>query len=65
MVVVVVVVVVVVAVVIVVAEDLWLWIFFELSELASVLRAVWLDLAIYWALGNFLKPLATINLPHS
>ena len=43
---VVVVVVVVVAVVIVVAEDLWLWIFFELSELASVLRAVWLD---FWA----------------
>ena len=31
-------------------------------------RAVWPDCAIYWTLGNFLKPLATIicpNLPHS
>ena len=27
--------------------------------------AVWQDLAIYWTLGNFLKPLATINLPKS
>ena len=27
--------------------------------------AVWPDLAIYWTLGNFLKPLATINLPKS
>ena len=27
--------------------------------------AVWPDLAIYWTLGNFLKPLATINLPQS
>ena len=26
---------------------------------------VWPDLAIYWTLGNFLKPLATINLPKS
>ena len=25
----------------------------------------WLDLAIFWTLGNFLKPLATINLPKS
>ena len=26
---------------------------------------MWSDLAIYWTLGNFLKPLATINLPKS
>ena len=26
---------------------------------------VWPDWAIYWTLGNFLKPLATINLPKS
>ena len=26
-------------------------------------EAVWPDLAIFWTLGNFLKPLATINLP--
>ena len=26
---------------------------------------VWLDWAIYWTLGNFLKPLATIILPKS
>ena len=25
--------------------------------------AVWPDLAIFWTLGNFLKHLATINLP--
>ena len=28
-----------------------------------VLLAVWPDWAMYWTLGNFLKPLATINLP--
>ena len=27
--------------------------------------AVWPDWAIYWTLGNFSKPLATINLPKS
>ena len=27
--------------------------------------SVWPDLAIFWTLGNFLKPLATINLPKS
>ena len=27
--------------------------------------SVWPDWAIYWTLGNFLKPLATINLPKS
>ena len=26
---------------------------------------MWPDWAIYWTLGNFLKPLATINLPKS
>ena len=29
------------------------------------LGAVWPDWAIYYTLGNFLKPLATINLPKS
>ena len=29
------------------------------------LHAVWSDWAIYWTLGHFLKPLATINLPNS
>ena len=28
-------------------------------------RAVWPDLPIYWTLGNFSKPLATISLPKS
>ena len=28
-------------------------------------RAVWPDWAIYWTLGKFLLPLATINLPKS
>ena len=27
--------------------------------------AVWPDLAIYWTMGNFLKPLATTHLPKS
>ena len=31
----------------------------------SCLRTVWPDWAIYWTLGNFLKHLATINLPKS
>ena len=31
----------------------------------SDLAPVWPDLAIYWTLGNFLKPLATIILPKS
>ena len=31
----------------------------------SYTLAVWPDLAIYWTLGNFLKPLATIDLPKS
>ena len=29
------------------------------------MQPVWPDWAIYWTLGNFLKPLATINLPKS
>ena len=29
------------------------------------LPSVWPDWVIYWTLGNFLKPLATINLPKS
>ena len=28
-------------------------------------QAVWPDWAIYWTLGNFSKPMATINLPKS
>ena len=32
---------------------------------AGVLQAVWPDLAIYWTLGKFLKPLPAINLPKS
>ena len=28
-------------------------------------QAVWPDWAIFWILVNFLKPLATINLPQS
>ena len=31
----------------------------------SCKRPVWPDLAIYWTLGNFLKPLAAISLPKS
>ena len=34
------------------------------EELCTYL-SVWLDLTIYWTLGNFLKPLATISLPKS
>ena len=31
----------------------------------NCLDPVWPDLSIYWTLGNFIKPLATINLPKS
>ena len=31
----------------------------------GVLQPVWPDWANYWTLGNFLKPVATINLPKS
>ena len=30
-----------------------------------LVNSVWPDWAIYWTLGNFSKPLATINLPKS
>ena len=33
--------------------------------LSLSLWLVWPDLVIYWTFGNFLKPLATINLPKS
>ena len=36
---------------------------FNLNYLSlSLSHSLWLDWAIYWALGNFLKPLSTINL---
>ena len=35
------------------------------KESSLWLEPVWPDWAIYWTLGNFLKPLATINLPKS
>ena len=41
-------------------EDLWQTIHVQSSN-----KAVWPDWTIYWTLGNFLKPLATINLPKS
>ena len=43
--------------------DSWSPSFTSLDSTASV--PVWPDLAIFWTLGNFLKPLATINLPKS
>ena len=33
------------------------------TEIQGQQQPVWPDWAIYWSLGNFLKPLATINLP--
>ena len=42
------------------------WIKIILNKMAPrELRPVWPDFAIYWTLGNFLRPLATINLPKS
>ena len=35
------------------------------THLPSHKVAVWPDLAIYWTMGNFLKPLTTINWPKS
>ena len=32
---------------------------------SASLRPVWPDWAMYWTLGKFLKPLATINFPKS
>ena len=46
---------------------LW-WVFTDLgigNQIAPHLEAVWPDLAIYWTLGKFLKPLVTLNLPKS
>ena len=37
----------------------------RVSKTKSHLAAVWPYWAIYWTLGNFLKPLAIINLPKS
>ena len=34
------------------------------AKLVEWEEPVWPDLAICWTLGNFLKSLATINLPH-
>ena len=43
------------------------FLFFEILQNAHAfcLHTVWPDWAIYWTLGKFLKPLATINLPKS
>ena len=38
---------------------------FSVKTIKFRLRAVWPDWAIYWTLGNFPKPLATISLPKS
>ena len=35
------------------------------KSIPTIPLPVWPDLAIYWTLVNFLKPLATINLPKS
>ena len=37
----------------------------EGDEAQMLWQTVWPDLVIYWTLGNFLKHLATINLPKS
>ena len=42
-----------------------LWIIEKTQSRQRCLQTVWPDLAIYWTLGNFLKPLATIHLPKS
>ena len=44
-----------------------MWPSLEASPLPqrSPSQSVWPDWAIYWTLSNFLKPLATINLPKS
>ena len=39
--------------------------FWKVSRIYEVSQTVWPEWAIYWTLGNFLKPLATINLPKS
>ena len=47
------------SIVVVIAWNSTLPIFMSLSN------SVWPDWAIFWTLGNFLKPLATVNLPKS
>ena len=48
------------------AAAFWLIKTFEnLAFGGSTILAVWPDLAIYWTLSNFLKPLATMHLPKS
>ena len=37
----------------------------EISRMSFFPLPVWPDLAIYWTLGNFFKPLAQNNLPKS
>ena len=37
--------------------------YYHQGSLKFNLSSVWPDWAIYWTLGDFLKPLATINLP--
>ena len=44
-------------------SDPGIFVFFQLQAGSSVI--VWPDWAIYWTLGKFLKPLATINLSKS
>ena len=41
------------------------WGLIESNLILYTLVTVWPDCAIYWTLGNFVKPLATINLPKS
>ena len=41
------------------------WLDLNPGRLVSQASPVWPDLAIYWTLGNFLKPLVTINFPKS
>ena len=41
------------------------WLSFSLPRLIWHPRPVWPDWAIYWTLGNFVKPLSTINLSKS
>ena len=41
------------------------WSISQAVYLCTASKAVWPDLAIFWILGNFLKPLATFNFPKS
>ena len=46
-------------------EKTFLWKVFLENEMSLGMSPVWPDWAIYFTLGNFLKPLARINLPKS